>query len=236
MKSKLSTLKKFVTKHQTLFLYIIMIIESAVIILFTSNPNHANQTPSPSPQNEQIVSYPNESDIFDDAKDEVKTNESNLNEQIFNASDPKLIQIPSININAYIQQVGINEDNEIAVPGIEGNVGWYIYSVKPGQKGLSIIDGHVDSTSGAGVFRNLKDLKIDDTFWIEYGDGSTVTFKVIDKKQVSVSEANTLLFSKRSDVKEQLNLITCGGNYHADEFRYDDRIIIVTEKVTPSSE
>src|SRR5262245_48002539 len=60
------------------------------------------------------------------------------------ATDPKKIIIPSIGVDAFVQQVGVDQKKQIAVPDNIHMVGWFINSVRPGQKGLSIIDGHVN--------------------------------------------------------------------------------------------
>lgn len=165
--------------------------------------------------------------------DELPSEEKPPVEYVVAANNPRSISIPAVGISGFIQKVGINKSNEIAVPNNIHFTGWYVNSVKPGEKGLSIIDGHVDGPSvEVGVFSNLNAVEKDQTFEIEYGDGSKVQFKVIEKIQVKVTDADKVLFSKRKEVESQLNLITCGGNYNRSEHRYEDRIIIVSEKIS----
>lgn len=181
---------------------------------------------------EEIIpnSFPQAQDVVvistDSPSEEIPTLEYTTD-----AEDPRSIIIPSIGVNGFVQKVGIDQNNEIAVPNNIHFAGWYTNSVKPGEKGLSIIDGHVDGPTSQGIFGNLNSLEKDQIFEIEYGDGSKISFKVVDKIQVKVEDAYNVLFSKKSEITNQLNLITCGGNFNLDTGRYDDRIIVVTERI-----
>lgn len=152
-------------------------------------------------------------------------------EYTVSADQPKSIRISSIGINGYIQRVDLDQYNQIAVPNNIHFTGWYVNSVKPGEKGLSIMDGHVDGPTSSGVFANLTNVSIGDTFEIEYGDGSIINFSIVDKIQVNAADAYNVLFAKRPGIYSQLNLITCGGIFNLSEGSYEDRIIVISEKI-----
>ena len=66
-----------------------------------------------------------------------------------------LLQV--ISIDAYLQNVGVDQNNQIAVPNNIHIAGWFVDSVRPGENGLSVIDGHVDGrVANEGVLRTLK--------------------------------------------------------------------------------
>jgi sortase (surface protein transpeptidase) len=98
------------------------------------------------------------------------------------ATQPRKILVPEIGVEGLIQKVGRTNKNAIAVPSSIYIAGWYVDSVLPGQKGLSIIDGHINGTYNPGIFYNLQNLTIGDKFMIEFGDYSKKTFEVVDKK------------------------------------------------------
>jgi len=147
------------------------------------------------------------------------------------AEQPRRIIIPSTTTDGFIQKVGLTSKNAVAVPNNIHVAGWYINSVVPGAEGLSIIDGHVSGKYENGIFYYLKKLKIGDTFQIEFGDKSLKTFEIIDTKQLPESESAEFLFQKNSDIKEQLNLITCGGNFNKDSQQFADRVVVVSRLV-----
>jgi LPXTG-site transpeptidase (sortase) family protein len=141
-------------------------------------------------------------------------------------NDPKKIIIQKIGVDAYVQKVGIDQDKKIAVPNNVHLAAWFTESVRPGENGLSIIDGHVSGRKTEGVFKNLKSLQIGDTFNIERGNGTKLTFKVFETRTVPEGEAAAILFSQNPKVLSQLNLITCGGEFNKKSQQYSDRVII----------
>lgn len=58
-------------------------------------------------------------------------------------NDPKRIVISKIGVDSLVQNVGVDQNQQIAVPNNIHIAGWFIDSVRPGESGLSIIDGHV---------------------------------------------------------------------------------------------
>lgn len=109
--------------------------------------------------------------------------------------DPKRIIIPKTNTDAYIQQVGVDQNKAVAVPSNIHLAGWFVDSVRPGQKGLSIIDGHVSGYTEDGIFKNLGTLVAGDTFSIQFGDNSRKEFSVLSTKTVATEDAANQLFS-----------------------------------------
>jgi len=147
------------------------------------------------------------------------------------AEQPRSIIIPSIGTDGFVQKVGLTSKNAVAVPNNIHVAGWYINSVVPGAEGLSIIDGHVSGKYENGVFYYLKKLKKGDVFQIEFGDKSLKTFEVVDTKQMAESESAEFLFEKNNEIREQLNLITCGGNFNKDSQQFADRVVVVSRLV-----
>jgi len=140
--------------------------------------------------------------------------------------DPKKIVIPSIGVDAYIQNVGIDQKNEIAVPNNIHIAGWFADSVLPGKKGLSIIDGHLDGLTQNGIFDHLIQVQPGVTFSIEFGDGTIRLFKVRSVHAVPLDSAAEMLFSQDPSLSNELKLITCGGQYNKNTHLYDKRIIV----------
>ena len=145
------------------------------------------------------------------------------------ADKPLSIQLPTIKTEGFIQQVGVDKENQMVVPGNVNMAGWYTKGSLPGDAGLSIIDGHVHGLYAKGIFFNLGKLKSDDTFTVTYGDKSVRKFKVKQVQTVSTKEADTALFVRDKTISKQLNLITCTGRFDKDSKTYDSRVIVVTE-------
>jgi len=147
------------------------------------------------------------------------------------ANDPKKIAINGTSINNFIQNVGVDQNGAIAVPTNIHLAGWFVDSVRPGEKGLSIIDGHIDGRTRAGVFDPLTKVKVGDEVVITNGDDTRTTFKVKELRDVTLAEAADVLFEKKSGIERQLNLITCVGKFDKNIQQYDRRLIVIAEAV-----
>ncbi len=145
--------------------------------------------------------------------------------------DPKKIVISSVGIDGYIQNVGVDQNNEIAVPNNVHIAGWFVDSVRPGQQGLSIIDGHVSGRTTDGIFKALPNVAEGAEIIVEFGNGQAKIFRVLDVATVPVAEAPGVLFSQNPSVSNQLNLITCVGAFDRQTGRYQDRVIVSAELV-----
>lgn len=147
------------------------------------------------------------------------------------SQDPKKIKIPKIGVDAYIQNVGVDQNGEVAVPNNNFIVGWFINSVRPGQKGLSVIDGHVGGSRNIGIFKGLEKLDKGDEYSVEFGDGTVKSFRVIRKQSVPVNEAVSVIFSQEPKVTRQLNLVTCSGVFNDKNQSYDERLTVMSEQI-----
>lgn len=145
------------------------------------------------------------------------------------ADKPQSIQLPTIKTEGFIQQVGVDKDNQMVVPSNVNMAGWYTKGSLPGDAGISIIDGHVHGLYAKGIFYDLGKLKSNDTFTVTYGDKSVRKFKVKQVQTVSTKEADTALFVRDKTFPKQLNLITCTGRFDKDSKTFDSRVIVVAE-------
>jgi len=148
--------------------------------------------------------------------------------------EPKKIVIASIGVDGFVQKVGVDQNKEVAVPNNIHIGGWFTQSMLPGEKGLSIIDGHVDGKTQDGIFANLVKIKPDAEVSIEFGDSSKKVFRVLAVDEVEEASAASILFSQNPKVANQLNLITCGGDFNEKTRRYEKRVIVSTKLQSPN--
>lgn len=147
-------------------------------------------------------------------------------------SQPLRVRIPAIGVNAPVMEVGLDSSGTVQVPPLDNHnlLGWYKYGPTPGQRGASVILGHVDSVTGASVFFDLKNLHKGDTVYVTLADGKTAAF-VVDGLQ------NTPKTTFPSDAVygklgyPGLRLITCGGAFDQATGHYVDNIIVYAHLV-----
>jgi sortase (surface protein transpeptidase) len=142
-------------------------------------------------------------------------------------SVPVRIRVPAIGVNAPVTQLGLNADGTVQVPplSVHNLTGWYKYGVTPGQRGASVILGHVDSVTGLSVFFKLKDLHKGEKIYVLLADGQIATF-VIDglQKAAKTTFPTNAVYGKLK--YPGLRLVTCGGDFDPATGHYLDNIIV----------
>jgi Sortase domain len=132
---------------------------------------------------------------------------------VLQRSVPVSVYIPAIGVNSNLLHLGLNADGTIQVPSLvtsAGEAAWYKYSATPGQVGVSVIEGHVDSYAGPAVFFRLGALQPGDTIDVTLADGITAIFRVTGVRQYLKSQYPAKAIYGVTDYAA-LRLITCGG-------------------------
>lgn len=143
------------------------------------------------------------------------------------ANRPRVISIPSIGVSGCVQEVGIDQYNAVAVPTNIHLAGWYANSVLPGEKGVSVLDGHVSGRYSAdAIFAELAKVKVGDAVKIELGDTSWRTFSVVEVSSYPINQVMEELFKPVESEGSQLTLITCGGVYDRTAQSYEQRVLV----------
>jgi sortase (surface protein transpeptidase) len=102
---------------------------------------------------------------------------------------PVRLEIPAIGVDAAIEHVGINSLNQIDVPKIAANVAWFDRSALPGQRGNSVISGHLDTATAPAVFYELRKLIAGDEMVVTYANNDRYVFVVSAKQRYYFDEA-----------------------------------------------
>lgn len=130
-------------------------------------------------------------------------------------SAPVSVDIPAIDVHSKLLYLGLTRSGAIRVPPLQtraGEAAWYKYSPTPGQRGASVIEGHVDSYRGPAVFFRLGALRPGDRVDVTLADGITAVFRVTGVRQYLKSRfpAKTVYGAPGYAA---LHLITCGGSF-----------------------
>ncbi len=143
---------------------------------------------------------------------------------------PVKITIPSINVNAPVELVGML-DGAMAVPTLGTNVGWYRFGTKPGDSGSAVFAGHVNWMNGEdAVFTELKNIALDDVVSVTNNYGEITHFRVTKIKEFPLYADTSEIFTS-SDGISRLNLITCDGTWNDWLNTHESRLVIFTEKL-----
>lgn len=143
-----------------------------------------------------------------------------------NYSEPIKLRLPKLDqVIDFSEPLGLKEDGTVEVPKNYTTVGWYKYSLTPGQIGPAIVLGHVDSYQGPAVFFRLKELTVGDDIFVDRANGSTAHFKVDAVELYKQSEFPTdLVYGKANHAA--LRLITCTGIYSHGTEQYSHNLVV----------
>jgi sortase A len=166
---------------------------------------------------------PNESDI-----EQIDTQEQNQTDSF---GLPVRLKIPTIEVDATVEQVGLTPKGEMDTPKDPAEVAWLNLGARPGENGSAVITGHYGTwKNGSGsVFDNLHKLKKGDNVYMEDEKGETISFIVRESRSYEPSADASDVFSS-DDEGSHLNLITCEGTWNKDLKSYSERLVIFTDK------
>ena len=139
---------------------------------------------------------------------------------------PSAIAIPTIDVFAEIEHVGINQAGNMEVPSSYQTTAWFELGFRPGENGNAIIAGHVNNSLGLpGIFIDLDQLVIGDEIIVQGENSEELKFVVTEVEEVDFRNAPIDEIYGPSDTP-QIRLITCSGNWLPDINSYDNRLIV----------
>jgi sortase (surface protein transpeptidase) len=137
---------------------------------------------------------------------------------------PTHMTIPSIGVDAAVEQVGLTADRDIQAPQQWMDAAWFSGGYQPGQRGNAIIAGHLDSTTGPAVFWRLGSIQVGALITVDNG-ATPLTFVVQQIQRYREGEAPLEQLTGSSNFA-RLNLITCSGTWDPVAKRYSDRTVV----------
>lgn len=143
---------------------------------------------------------------------------------------PANLIIPTIDLNATVEQVGILPDGDLATPTQNPwvDTGWYSDGPHPGERGSAVIDGHLDRPGGyPAVFWRLRDIHVGDAVFVKGSDGKQLRFHVTRIVYYTPQDAPLQdIFGNWSG--KFLNLITCAGDWMPNQHQTTLRLVVYT--------
>ncbi|MEU2025700.1 class F sortase [Streptomyces sp. NPDC016469] len=142
-------------------------------------------------------------------------------------SVPTRLRIPTIAVDAPFTPLSIGPSGRLDAPppNDKNLVGWFKDGATPGERGASIVAGHVDTTTGPAVFLQLQFLKPGATVDITRADGTVASFAVDSVETFKKADfPDEKVYADTPDA--QLRLITCGGNYDRKAKDYEDNVVV----------
>ncbi|MGF1661230.1 MAG: class F sortase [Kineosporiaceae bacterium] len=139
--------------------------------------------------------------------------------------DAERLDVPALDSEAEVVEVGVSEDRVLEVPPDARLVGRWSDGARPGDgSGSVVLVSHVDYRGVPGVLKRLADLPPGSEAVLVGPDGRQARYVL---EQVDTYRKAVLPYQDifRFDVPERLGLITCGGEIDPDTGRYDSNVV-----------
>lgn len=144
---------------------------------------------------------------------------------------PARLKVPALGIDAKVEEVGTRTDGAMGTPADFMNVGWWGEGQKPGEPGNAVFAGHVNNAlTQAGVFAHLGQINKGDYVTVSDAEARTKIYEVVE---ISSYEADKAPLARifASSGPSHLVLITCEGEWVANERSFDKRLVVVAREV-----
>jgi sortase (surface protein transpeptidase) len=134
------------------------------------------------------------------------------------------LQIPAIALDAPIDELATDAQGHLMAPTKWQDTGWYDDGPRPGQDGVALIMGHVDSDTGPAVFWDLHKLQPGASVIVNDA-GRQLEFRVSGSRSFPETQPPLQdLFSTAPP--KRLALLTCSGDFNPQTGRYNDRLMV----------
>ena len=164
--------------------------------------------------------------IFDAANDTVTLTPR----KPYSVHRPVQLTIPSIGVRTGLVHLGLTTSGTLQVPKTTSVAGWYTGSARPGAIGSAVIVGHIDSTTGPGVFYHLDQLRRGSKVYVKRADGTLAVFQVTAVRSYPKERFPTdAVYGPEPDA--ELRLITCGGAFDFATGHYLSNTIVYADMI-----
>jgi sortase (surface protein transpeptidase) len=143
---------------------------------------------------------------------------------------PVSLTVPVIDVSTKLIRLGLTASGALQVPPTTSVAGWYTGSSRPGAIGPAVIDGHIDSHLGPGIFFRLIDLRKGDRIYVRRADGTLAVFSVTAVHMYAKDKFPTqAVYGPTPDA--ELRLITCGGVFDPARGSYLSNVVVYAEAI-----
>jgi hypothetical protein len=147
---------------------------------------------------------------------------------------PVHVDIPAIGVDSTLLHLGVDATGAMRVPSLateSDEAAWFRYSPTPGQIGVSVIEGHVDSYRGPAVFFRLGALHPGNRIDVTLADGVTAVFRVTGVRKYRKSRFPVKTIYGATD-HAALRLITCGGSFDYSTHSYLSSTVVFASLIS----
>ena len=139
---------------------------------------------------------------------------------------PVTLSIPTLNVNAPVERVGLDAQGNMDVPKDPFNTAWYEPGPRPGQRGNAVVAGHINYRGiGDVVFAQLATMQPGQQILVTGDNGVRHRF-VVTSVEIFFTDQAPLERIFGASSTANLNLISCIGDFDPGSASYDRRVVV----------
>ncbi len=143
---------------------------------------------------------------------------------------PVRLVIPKLNVDAYVEHVGLDSGGAMDIPSGPSDVAWFELGQRPGERGSAVFSGHYGWKDNIpAVFDTLYTLHKGDRIYVEDEKGAITVFSVRTSRRYDPTADASDVFGS-SDGKAHLNLVTCEGIWNEASKSYSKRLVVFADE------
>ena len=137
---------------------------------------------------------------------------------------PARLTIPSIDVDAPVDRVGLRGDGVIEAPERADRAGWFELSAPAGAVGSTVLVGHRDRSDRRALFWDLARLRPGDPVAVAGPDGRALTY-VVERVETYPRDAVPMDRLFATD-RPRVALVTCAGDFDRRTGDYSHRLVV----------
>ncbi len=168
----------------------------------------------------------------EDPSAEVPVQSASLDGTTTAAAAPVLLDYPDIDADIPVRPYGVSADGQMDVPDDAAVAAWYQFGKTPTDGvGTTVIAAHAGSEeTPIGPLYALTEARPGDEVTVTDEDGEEHRYEVSEVEQLGKDGLDFAPFFERTG-DHRLVMITCGGQWIAEESSYADNVIVIAEPV-----
>lgn len=142
---------------------------------------------------------------------------------------PSRVSVPSLGVDAPVVPRGLDAAGAVDPPSLDTPeiVGWYEDGAEPGEPGVALLVGHVDTETKPAVFYGLSAARPGGKIEVTRADGTVAEFTIDDIRVFSRDRFDPhKVYGPHQEGRAELRLITCGGTFDRASGGYTANVVV----------
>lgn len=143
---------------------------------------------------------------------------------------PRQVSIPTLGLELDVRPTGLERGRQMRLPQDPRDLGWYRYGPAPGDRGSTVLAGHVDSREyGIGPLAALGSVRPGARVEVTLRSGRRLAYRVDSVESFDRQALPAEVFSREG--RSRIRLVTCTGAFLPESGGYQQNLVVTAVPV-----